>query len=97
MTLLSHLQQVISGRLDKLLLELLLVVVFARRWLLFLELHDLVGEGRAGSAEELAGAPADIVSPIGVLHVLGPWNVVQQFRFQIGKVLQLLVVRMVAN
>ena len=51
----------------------------------------------AGAAEELASATADIVAPIRVLHVLGAGDVIEQFRFQIGEVLQLLVVRMAAD
>ena len=72
----SHLQKIVARRLDKLLLQLLFVVILAWRWLLLLKLHDLIGKGRAGAAQELASATTDIVAPVRMLHVFGAWDVI---------------------
>ena len=76
-----HLQSVVARRLNELLLQLLFVVIFARRGLLLLILHDLIGESVAGAAKELASTATDIVSPVRMLNVFGARDVIEQFRF----------------
>lgn len=91
----SYLQKVVAWRFDQ-LLQGLLVVVFARRGLFLLECHDLIGEGRARTAEELPSAALDVVAPIRVLHVLGARDVIDQLGLQVCEVLALLLVQWVA-
>ena len=74
------LQSVVARRFYQ-LLELLLVVELAGCWQLILIFHDLVCERLAIGAKELARPPLDILPPVRVLHVFGPGDVIQPFRF----------------
>ena len=76
----KNLQSVVARRFDQ-LLELLLVVKLAGCRQLILIFHDLVSEGLAIGAKELSRPALDILSPVRVLHVFGPGDVIQPFRF----------------
>ena len=65
----EYLQEIVPWSLNE-LFKGLLVVEFARRRLLLLILHDLVGESVTRAAEELSCSPFDIVSPIPVSRLL---------------------------
>ena len=63
------------------LLQLIFIVVLARRGELLLILHDLVGECLSWSDEELSCAARYIISPIWLFHVFGSWDEMEPFRF----------------
>ena len=90
------LQQVITRDLLT-LFELFLVVVLARGWGLLFVIHHRICERLTGIGEELASSALDVFTPVRMLDVLGPRDILDILCMQICKVLPLFSVSGVAD